>query len=194
MFVSNQWISSLFTLLDSRGSLTFIWNFSNQIKVQSLSGGSFSFNAAEKISSGRELEFDDFLSWNSSTSLDDKTKKFIRLELINIDCGSEWIIGELLLSSFKDLLRLCVNCHLSVVWLPDNSVEFFDLLFNDDLNMWDRSFEVLQIEKFNTVFLSLSVEVWVHDTQVGSLWMHVELHFSWVFDCVSVHHSSAWEF
>lgn len=124
-----------------------------------MSGGSFSFNAAEKISSGRELEFDDFLSWNSSTSLDDKTKKFIRLELINIDCGSEWIIGELLLSSFKDLLRLCVNCHLSVVWLPDNSVEFFDLLFNDDLNMWDRSFEVLQIEKFNTVFLSLSVEV-----------------------------------
>jgi len=157
MFVSDQWIGSLFTLLNSRGSLTFIWNFSNQEKVQSLSGGSFSFNTAEKISCSWELEFNNFLSWDGSASFDDKTKKFIRLELINIDCGSERIIGELLLSSFKDLLRLCVNSHLSMVWLPNDTVEFFNLLFNDNLNMWDRSSELLQIEKLNTVFLSLSI-------------------------------------
>lgn len=87
-----------------------------------------------------------------------------------------------------------MNGQLLVVWLEDDSDEVNDLFLDNNLLVRKRTLVVLQIEKLDAIFCGLFVEVFILETEVVALRVHVHLHVNAIFDCVVVHLSTRWKF
>lgn len=193
MLVFNKDIVSFVSLLDSGSCLTIIRHFSNQEEIEGLSSCCLSFDSTENVSCTWEFELYNLFNWNLSHVFNHETKEFVWFHLIKISCGSIRIVGELFLTSLQNFLWFCMDTHLSVFRFPDNTVEFFDFLVNQNLLMRKRTSEILKVKYFNTVFLGLFIKVLIHNTRITTLWMHVKLHLGWVLKSVIMHNTSGRE-
>jgi len=70
-----------------------------------------------------------------------------------------------------------MDSNLALVWLEDNVVEFLDISVDQDLLMRNGTISVcLCLEDLNLIFKSFFKSILVHNSDVVTLWMNVELH------------------
>jgi len=70
-----------------------------------------------------------------------------------------------------------MDSNLALVWLEDNVVEFLDISVDQDLLMRNGTISVcLCLKDLNLIFKSFFKSILVHNSDVVTLWMNVELH------------------
>jgi len=72
-------------------------------------------------------------------------------ELVNIGCSFVRIVGELLLTGFKNFSRFGVDSNFLVVWLEVNTQELDHFLLDKDLLVREGPFVILKVVKFNRI-------------------------------------------